>query len=267
MLTLGPFELVAVVAGAAWGFGADRLSARWPEHIEEPEEEPDPASRGRAKREAQRRRARETGAAGQESDGPVAAGVPSGLHAGLEPPVRGIGWRTAAVVAAGALAIGALPVRFTDPRDLAIATIWFAALTILMATDLDQRLLPDEITLALIPLALAVLLLGWNPVLAGKDLGLASGIAAAILAPAFLALTGWVFRGALGIGDLKLSVSIGLMAGISQLVAGFFVAALLYGLVLGALLAVRRLARNSLVPFGPVLVITGYLAFVRAPVW
>ena len=88
----------------------------------------------------------------------------------------------------GALALGALPTRFDTPLDLALLTAWFAALILLMATDLDQHLLPDVITLPLIPVSLVALVAGWNPLLAGKDLGVASGIAAGVVVPAFLAV-------------------------------------------------------------------------------
>jgi leader peptidase (prepilin peptidase)/N-methyltransferase len=210
----GPGLAVAFgLGGALYGYAADRLSARWPEH----------------------------------EDGRV----------------RRVDWRTAAVVVLAGAAFLALPGRFDSPRDLLVAGLFFAALVPLLATDLDQRLLPDEITLPLIPAALAVLLIGWNPVLAGKELGVASGLAAAILAPLFLAVTGTLFRGALGMGDLKLAVSLGLVCGISQLVAGFIVASLAAGVVLVLLLLARRVGLRTAIPFGPILILAAFLAVLR----
>ncbi len=46
-----------------------------------------------------------------------------------------------------------------------------------MATDLDQKLLPDVITLPLIVVALVLTLTGLNPLLADKDLPIASALA------------------------------------------------------------------------------------------
>ncbi|MDA8204189.1 MAG: A24 family peptidase [Chloroflexi bacterium] len=172
-------------------------------------------------------------------------------------------WRTALVVLLASGAFAALPLRFASARDLGVEAAFFAALVVLLATDLDQRLLPDEITLPLVPAALVVLLIGWNPVLAGKDLGLASGLAAAVLAPAFLGVTGALFRGALGMGDLKLAVSLGLACGISQLVAGFVVASLAASVILSALLLTRRLGLRSAIPFGPILIVAAFLAVLR----
>jgi len=181
--------------------------------------------------------------------------------------IRAVDWRTVVVVLFGAVAIGALPSRFGTPRDLVLVAAFFAALLLLMATDLDQRLLPDEITLPLIPITLLVLLLDLNPVLADAQLRVASGIAAAVIAPLFLFVTGVLFRGALGMGDIKLSISLGLAVGLSRLVTGFFLAAILGGVVLLVLLATRRVGLHSLIPFGPILIVAGFLAVLRGPAW
>jgi len=179
------------------------------------------------------------------------------------PGVRGIDWRTIVVVALSAAAFSALPLRFSAPRDLALSVAFFAALVVLLATDLDQRLLPDEVTLPLIPIGLAVLLLGWNPVVASKDMALASGLLAGVGAPAFLAATGALFRGSLGMGDLKLAAGLGLACGVSQLVAGFIIASLAAGVILLALLATRRVGLRTAIPFGPILIVAAFLAVLR----
>jgi leader peptidase (prepilin peptidase) / N-methyltransferase len=181
--------------------------------------------------------------------------------------VRSPDWRTVSVGLLGAVAFGGLPGRFQEPRDLVVVGAWFAALVLLAATDLDQRLLPDEITLPLAGGALIVLLVGWNPLLAAKGLGTASGIAAAVVAPLFLGVTGRMFRGALGMGDIKLAVSLGLTAGLTRLVAGFTVAALAFALVLVALMAARRIGLRSIVPFGPALILAGIVAVLLGPMW
>ncbi len=138
--------------------------------------------------------------------------------------------------------------------------IWFAALTVLLATDLDQRLLPDLVTLPLIPFALVVLLLGWDPLLAGKSLGIASGIVAGILAPIGLLVSDRLFGGSLGLGDVKLSVSLGLMCGIYLLIAGFLVASVVFAVVLGVLIVLGKLQLRSHIPFGPILILAGVFA-------
>ncbi len=161
--------ILAALLGAGFGFGVDRLAARWPVH----------------------------------EDGSV----------------RRPDWRTISVTLASAAAFGLLAWRWSEPADLLVLGLYIGALMLLLATDLDQRLLPDLITLPLIVYAAAVTLLGLNPVLAGKTQVLVadgdlSAILAALLAPGLLALSDRIFRGALGMGDLKLAVSLGLMFGL-----------------------------------------------------
>ena len=149
--------IVAALLGGVFGFGADRLAARWPVH----------------------------------EDGSV----------------RAMDWRTVAVILGSAASFGLLAWRWTDPLDLFVLGIYVAALMVLLATDLDQKLLPDLITFPLMAYALVVLLLEVNPVLAGKaQVFIADGdltaLLAAVAAPALLAITDRLFRGALGMGDL-----------------------------------------------------------------
>ena len=173
---------------------------------------------------------------------------------------RSVDWRTVAVPVAGLLVFAALVLRWQDSRDQLVLGIYFAALIVLLATDLDQKLLPDLLTLPLIVFALAVLLLGWNPLLAGKDLGIFSGIAAGIGAPIVLILTNRLFGGGLGMGDLKLAVSLGLMFGITRLIAGFVLASVGSSVLLLLLIGARRIGLRSAIPFGPILIAAGILA-------
>jgi leader peptidase (prepilin peptidase)/N-methyltransferase len=168
--------------------------------------------------------------------------------------VRPTDWRTGAVIIASAITFALLLARWPDTGDRLVLGIYLGALMVLLATDLDQRLLPDAITLPLIPFALVSVLLGWDPLLAGKELGLASGIAAGIGAPLVLLLTDRLFGGALGLGDVKLAVSLGLMLGVTRLLTGFLVATVVGAAILLLLMALGRLGRRSAVPFGPILI-------------
>jgi leader peptidase (prepilin peptidase)/N-methyltransferase len=200
---LSPLALLAGIAGAAWGFVADRIGARWPAH----------------------------------EDGSI----------------RAIDWRTVVVVVAGALAVGALAVRFSVPIELAVFGAYTVALILLLATDLDQRLLPDVITLPAIPVALVFALSGLNPFVPGSDLLLTLGVAVAI--PAILGVLAIPFgAGAIGMGDLKLLVSAGLLLGPGRIVSGVVWGALFGGIVILLLLLSRRVTLRDYVPFGPFLI-------------
>jgi leader peptidase (prepilin peptidase)/N-methyltransferase len=154
----------------------------------------------------------------------------------------------------GAVAFGLLPVRFDgEPVAAVIFGVWFVTLVVGLATDLDQRMLPDLLTLPVIPVALIYAITGANP-LVGTELALA--VIAAIAIPAALFLPSIPFgAGAFGLGDVKLLAGVGLMVGGSLAFSSVVFALLLSGLVLLALLAARRIGRRTYVPFGPFFIV------------
>lgn len=175
-------------------------------------------------------------------------------HDDEHPPGRPVGWRTLVCIATGAIAFGLLPGRLGDDRVAALLFgAWFVTLVIGLATDLDQRLLPDELTLPVIPIALLYALSGGNP-LVGPDWPVA--VVAAIAIPAVLYLPSIPFgAGAFGIGDVKLLVGVGLLTGASRALGGVLVGLVVAGVTLLVLLALRRIGRRSYVPFGPFLIL------------
>lgn len=170
------------------------------------------------------------------------------------PPGRPIGWRTAVVMTTGAVAFALLPARFAgDPLALVVFGAWFVTLVIGLATDLDQRLLPDALTLPVIPIALVYAFSGLNPLVGDGWIG---AVIAAIAIPAVLYLPSIPFgAGAFGMGDVKLLVGVGLLLGLARAVGGVLSGLLLAGVVLVVLLAAKRIGRRSYVPFGPFLII------------
>ena len=152
--------------------------------------------------------------------------------------------------------MAALPARFSDPVALALFGGYFLALTLLLATDLDQRLLPDVITLPLIPITAIAAISGINPLVAGDVL---PAVVAAIALPGLLFLLSIPFgAGAIGMGDLKLLVSVGLLTGLGRATIGVIAGALLSGVVILVLLATRRVTLRSYIPFGPFLIIGAF---------
>ena len=175
-------------------------------------------------------------------------------HDEEHPPGRTIDWRTLVCVLVGAVTFGLLPSALADdPLAFALFGAWFVTLIVGLATDLDQRLLPDLLTLPVIPIALVYAISGQNP-LVGDDLILA--IAAAVLIPAVLYLPSIPFgAGAFGLGDVKLLAGSGLMLGGERALGGLFFGLLLAGAVLVVLLVARRITRRTYVPFGPFLIL------------
>ena len=171
-------------------------------------------------------------------------------HDEEHPPGRPVDWRTAVVALVGALAFGLLPLRFAgDGVATVVFGAWFATLVIGLATDLDQRLLPDLLTLPVIPVALVYALSGTNPLVRNE---LVLALVAAIVIPAVLYLPSIPFgAGAFGLGDVKLLIGLGLLVGGSRALGSVFVALILAGLAVGGLLVTGRVGRRSYIPFGP----------------
>src|SRR5439155_10480627 len=87
------------------------------------------------------------------------------------PAGRRIGWRTVASAGMGAFAFWLLEQRFAGAELIVqvLFGLWFVSLVACFAIDLDQRLLPDELTLPIITIGLLLDVTGHNP-LVGADL-------------------------------------------------------------------------------------------------
>jgi leader peptidase (prepilin peptidase)/N-methyltransferase len=175
-------------------------------------------------------------------------------HDEEHPPGRSVDWRTVVCGVVGALALGLLPQRFEgDVLATVVFGAWFVTLIVGLATDLDQRMLPDELTLPVIPLALVYAVSGLNPLVGGS---LVLAILAAVAIPAVLYLPSIPFgAGAFGLGDVKLLAGVGLMLGGDRALGGTLFGLILAGVVLVVLLVTRRIGRKSFVPFGPFLIL------------
>ena len=177
--------------------------------------------------------------------------------------VRRIGWRTAVVVVFGALALGAVPGSFAGSPERVLAAAVLTVMALMMATDLDQRLLPDELTLPLIALGVVTLALGGDSLTAGVPWLVVAGVAVGV--PAVLFAVSIPFgEGAFGGGDVKFLVGAGLLIGPARLVAAVLAGSVLCGVVVGALVLARRLSLKDYVPFGPFLILGAASALLAA---
>ena len=97
-----------------------------------------------------------------------------------------------------------------------------------------------------------------------EDLGWAAGTAAAVVAGLFL-LAKPFGAGAIGEGDLKLLISVGLIGGALKLIYALVVGALAAGIVVAILVFTRRLTMKSYVPYGPFLIVGALWSLLVLP--
>ena len=170
--------------------------------------------------------------------------------------IRPIDWRTPVVAGIGAAAGGLLVWRFAaEPLSLAVVGLVVLGVVVLFATDLDQRLLPDLLTLPLIPYALVLFALGIDPYVHAPSELLVAAISAVILPLGMYLLSLPFGPGAIGMGDLKLLAGFGLLAGAWRLVAALVFGAVVAAVVILVLVAFRQITLKSYVPYGPFLIL------------
>lgn len=130
---------------------------------------------------------------------------------------------------------------------MAIRTAFAAALVVLFLTDLDCRILPNEITVGGLVVGL-VLALFFPP-------GIVSALIGAALGGGVLWATGALYervRGVegMGMGDVKMLAMIGAFLGWPLMLLTLVLASLVGGLFGMVLIALRADARTTAVPFG-----------------
>jgi len=169
--------------------------------------------------------------------------------------VRPADWRTTAVAIAGALAGGLLVDRLRlEPASLLYIGVVVVLLVLLFATDLDQRILPDVVTLPLVGIGVVGFVAGIGPFVETPP-DLAWALAAGIALPLLLLVVSIPFgAGAIGTGDLKLLLGVGLIAGAGRVVVTVAVGAVAAAVAIAVLLVARRITLKSYVPYGPFLI-------------
>jgi len=91
-------------------------------------------------------------------------------------------------------------------------------------------------------------------------------VVAAVGFPAILLLLSIPFGpGAIGVGDLKLMVSVGLTLGLLRTFTGVALGAAFSGVVVIILLALRVIGRRSYIPYGPFLIVGSLWAALVTP--
>lgn len=162
-----------------------------------------------------------------------------------------------------ALTWGLLPlfIPVTDlPRFLTIA-LYLSVLILVIVIDIEHRLILHVVT---VPTTL-VAILGLSWFLPDNNVALAA--LGALIGFVIFFIFFWIGErffgaGALGFGDVTLSMTMGAMLGFRFIFATLMIGVLLGGVLSGLLLLFRIVNRNSYVPYGPFLAIAGMVMLV-----
>lgn len=179
-------------------------------------------------------------------------------------PRRGTLWLPPAVAATvGLVAVGWWG---ETPLLAVVLACYTVVLAVLTAIDLDVRRLPDRITLPLIPATAAAV--GLVTVVAADYASLGRALLGGVALGAFYFAQVIVARGnGMGLGDVKLSVSLGILLGclswshVLLATACAYLTALLVGVFL---ILFRGGNRRTLIAFGPHMAL-GAVAVIVAP--
>lgn len=134
------------------------------------------------------------------------------------------------------------------------------SLVVLTVIDLEEQLLPDDITLPMVWLGLLV-----NS--QGLFTTLQSAVYGAILGYLFLWSIYWLFKlltgkEGMGYGDFKLLAMLGAWLGVKALPVIILLSSVV-GLIVGlTLIALKRITREQPIPFGPYLAMAGWLSLL-----
>jgi len=168
---------------------------------------------------------------------------------GLDPGRRP--WQSYGPVVLTALLFGLFALRFGPGWLLPIRSLWVAVLVQVVFFDLEHRLVLDRV---LLPSAVAALLLS----LVTPDLGLLAsvltGLVTGLVFAAIAELGSLVFKAeAMGYGDVKLSVFIGLILGPRPTFTALVLGVIIAGVVAVGLLALRVRGLHDSISYGPFL--------------
>lgn len=188
----------------------------------------------------------------------AAMGLPG--SAARRPATR---WLLAAVLGLGwALAFARVGWTGSLPAHLVWATVTAA----LVITDLEHQLIPNRILYPGTGVTAALLAAGAFVDQTPDRLG--SAALGAVLCLLGMGALAALARGAMGMGDVKLSALLGLLCGYQTTVTAL--RALLIGFLIGGaaallLLMTRRATRHTQIPFGPALVVAAWLSVFGVP--
>ncbi|MFQ6372487.1 prepilin peptidase [Shewanella sp. YIC-542] len=159
-----------------------------------------------------------------------------------------------------ALLVAVAAWHFGPTWQFAAAALLTFALLALAGIDLDEMLLPDQLTLPVLWLGLAVNYFG-------LFVPLSDGVMGAIAGYLSLWSVFWLFKlitgkEGMGYGDFKLLALLGAWLGWQMLPLIILLSSLIGAVVGISMMLLKNMQRNNPIPFGPYLVMAGWIALV-----
>lgn len=149
---------------------------------------------------------------------------------------------------------------FGPTAEFVFSTILTFALVVLTGIDLDEMLLPDQITLPLLWLGLILNLSGTFVSMSDAIVGAAAGyLSLWSVFWAFKLLTG---KEGMGYGDFKLLAVFGAWFGWQVLPLVILLSSLVGAIVGISLIAFKKLNQGNPIPFGPYIAAAGWIAMI-----
>ena len=145
--------------------------------------------------------------------------------------------------------------RFGLSWETILTSIFGSLLIVIGLIDLEHQKIPNiliypAIGIGLLLIPLAHLDTPWMFILGGA-LGFAVLFLIAVLSP-----------GAMGMGDVKLTIFLGIIVGYPEIVIVLFLAFVSGGLIAGILLACKKIKRKDTLAFGPYLALAGLITML-----
>jgi leader peptidase (prepilin peptidase)/N-methyltransferase len=157
-------------------------------------------------------------------------------------------------------AIVYLQPRFADPIMLILASFHAAVLVLVTVIDLEHRLILNKVIFPAIVVAALTSIVwfgaGWYLAFVGGAIGFGFFWLAAWLGRLILR------RNALGAGDVKLAAYVGLITGFPGIITALVITILAGGIISILLLLLRVVNLRSGIPYGPFLVIGGFVTML-----
>lgn len=168
-----------------------------------------------------------------------------GLEAGRK------GWQTAGPVVLTGVLFGLFGWQIGPHLLLLIRSLWLAVLVQVIFFDLEHQLILDRV---LLPAGVAALVLSFFTPNLGPLPAVLTGLVTGLIFVGVAALGSAVFKAeAMGLGDVKLSVFLGLILGPQPTFTAVLVGLIAAGVVAVALVLLRVRTMKDSIPYGPFL--------------